>query len=284
MANQVKKSISPNRVILILVDFSAMAENAMVYGFELAQILDFRVCLLHVYVTPPDTIYNKEDAAYQNACQKLQECKERLTQKYAVGVDLLIREGNLFKVINRVSAEIKPAILVMGTHGKQGLQHLFGSYALRVVLDAACPVLVVQDNPYAGFRRFVLPVNSDLDPRRLIDWVLYMCTFSDPEISLFQAAEVNPDMNILLKKITSQISGALKEKNVSCTISIAGSPNDFLNQVINHAAATRSDLVMTMTMPAGELTGHHFSDWNERLMFNPGRVPVMFIDRAEPAG
>jgi hypothetical protein len=222
---------------------------------------------------------------YDHILQKLLKSKEIGEKKYQVNIDPMIREGNLFKVIHAVVAEIKPRLMIMGTHGKQGLQHLFGSYALKVALDSPCPVLVVQGRAFEhGYRRIVLPVNGDVDPRYLMEWALLLCKLFAPEIQLFQSMETTTDRTNQVKGITSQITGVFQEKKISYSINMSASPHDFSNQVIAFADANQSDLVMTMTTPAADATGFNFSDWNERLMFNPSRIPVMFIDRTDTAG
>jgi nucleotide-binding universal stress UspA family protein len=283
--NQPNKSTGFNRVILIPTDFSAIAELAMVHGLELAERLHCRVCFLHVHDNKTGTADNSEDADYKKALQDLLKCKEAYGQKYPVGIDLMIREGNLFKAVNTVVAEIKPWVMVMGTHGKQGLQLLFGSHALRVVLDSPCPVMVVQESfPETGYRRIMVPVKTGVDPGQLTEWALLMQKLFDTEIHVFQSREITAERENLIKGISSQITRVFKEKKVSYNIKQAESPDDFSGQVIAFANTNRCDLIMTMTMPAADATGFHFSDWNERLMFNPGRVPVMFIDLADPAG
>lgn len=285
MGNRVIKSERFNKVILIPTDFSAVAENAMVHGLEIAQLLNYKVCLLHVYSNRSDTILNKDDVLFQSTWQDLTRCKEWGEQKYSVHIDPLIREGNLFKVLNSTVAEIKPRLMLMGTHGKQGLQHLFGSHALRVVLDSPCPVMVVQGRAFStGYKRILLPVNSEIDPQHLIEWVLLLYKLFNSEIYLFEAIEPNSERSSITKGITTQIAGVLKENGISFNVNTANSANNFSNQVIAHSDECQSDLVITMTRPAADDSGYSFLDWNERLMFNTEQIPVMFIDRTDMAG
>jgi nucleotide-binding universal stress UspA family protein len=285
MANQVKQPPGSGEVILILTDFSAVTENAMLHGLEFAQALQYDICLLHVYNPAVGAILNKEDEALKKIHRELLNRKLKYEQRYTVSINPLIREGNLFKVVHSVATGLQPRLMVLGTHGKQGLQKLFGSYALRVVLDSPCPVLVVQEPPLEpGYRRVLMPVTSEVDDIQLVEWVMRLRKLVNPEIHLFQAIEGNPDRKKTAAAITSRITAVFKENNISYTMNIAESPNDFSDQVISRAETTRSDLVVTMTMPTADATGYDFSVWNERLMFNPRRIPVMFIDRTETAG
>ena len=56
-----------------------------------------------------------------------------------------IAAGHPAEAIVRVAQERKADLIVMGTHGRTGLQHvLLGSVAEKVVRLAPCPVLTVR--------------------------------------------------------------------------------------------------------------------------------------------
>jgi nucleotide-binding universal stress UspA family protein len=59
----------------------------------------------------------------------------------------IVREGRPAAVILDVAEEISPDLIVIGSHGRSGLDHLLlGSVAERVLRKARCPVLVVKTN------------------------------------------------------------------------------------------------------------------------------------------
>jgi nucleotide-binding universal stress UspA family protein len=282
MVNPGKKPGSANVIILVPIDFSTVTENALVHALEIAQHFQYSVCMLHVYNPPANKTPNRHDPALQTIRDRLLHYKTEFEKKYTVTVESLIREGNLFKAVNVAVADIKPGLMVMGTHGKQGLQQLYGSYALRMVLDSSCPVMVVQDKPAAkGYPGILLPVNGETDPARMVEWVSRFSKMSTPEVHLFQSREIIPDRAESTGRITLQITGALKERKIHFVKHMAGSSSDFSRQVLDHANATGTALILTMTMPEPDASGYNFSDWNERLMFNPGKIPVMFLDKAD---
>ncbi len=283
MANKGKKSVPTRKVVLVPVDFTPVTENAILHGIDIASSLQCPVCLLHVYNPPGGDEAVKDNLSLQVIQNRLLEYKTLFEKEYSVKVSPLIREGNLFKAVSKVVSEVKPPFMVMGTHGKQGLQQIFGSYALRMVLDCSCPVMVVQEKPaQKGYPRILLPVNSEVDPSQLIDRVMQLSMVVMPEVHLYQSLETIPDRAAAISVVATQMVRTFKEKKISCSLSVAASSHDYSGQVINYAASNRFSLVMTMTMPAPDYaSGYNFSDWNERLMFNAGKIPVMFIDQAD---
>src|SRR5262249_20777722 len=65
--------------------------------------------------------------------------------------EVAIAGGNPADAIVRAAQERGADLIVMGTHGRTGLQHvLLGSVAEKVVRTAPCPVLTVRHRPLAA--------------------------------------------------------------------------------------------------------------------------------------
>jgi universal stress protein A len=59
--------------------------------------------------------------------------------------DVVVQVGTAFEVITNTARDCEIDLIVLTTHGKTGLKHVFmGSTAERVVRHAPCPVLVVR--------------------------------------------------------------------------------------------------------------------------------------------
>jgi len=282
MVKRVKKSVRYNNVILIPTDFSEVCENAIQHGIELAQFLNYKVCVLHVINKQTDAVHQDSETDMEQIELNLRRCKDNYEKKHTVDIELLIKEGNILKVINKAATEIKANLMILGTHGKQGLQHLFGSHALKVVLDAPCPVVVVQKRSFDnGYRNIVLPISSDVEPRQSIEWILLMSRLFNSKIRLFQSLETDTVLDNRLKIIIQQLTKIFNEKKIPYDIHTADTSRDFSTQVISYAAAQQSDMIMIMTMPGEEVPGFNFSAWNERLMFNEAQIPVMCVNPIE---
>jgi universal stress protein A len=62
-----------------------------------------------------------------------------------VAVERLLREGPVAETILRVAEELPGTLIVMGSHGKRGIENvLLGSVAESVLRRAACPVVTVR--------------------------------------------------------------------------------------------------------------------------------------------
>ena len=281
MKHQTKEKIRYNSVVLIPTDFSETCDNAIHHGVELAKSLNYSVSILHVINKQTKSFLKKENLSVGYVEERLKKYKDTY-EGQSVTIETIAREGSIFTVINEVATEIKANIMVLGTHGKQGMQYLFGSYALRVVLDSPCPVVVVQKRSFGnGYHNIVIPISNDLETRQKVQWILLMAKLFNSKVHLFQANENDPDQDGRISFITSQITKILDENKIQSKIIKAEKTGDFANQVISYSIKTRTELIMIMTIPHVDVPGFSVSTWDETMMFNGAEIPVMCINPTE---
>jgi nucleotide-binding universal stress UspA family protein len=151
--------------LLIPVDFSPQARQAVSVGVSLAAQAGAVVHLLHViepiraHVVLADALYvdtSVEDQFIRRLTDSAKKQLEELSQAHsasAVSIKQHVRVGSLFSVVQEVAEELKIDFLITGTSGASGLEEiLVGSNTERIVRFAPCPVLAVKegsqwDNP-----------------------------------------------------------------------------------------------------------------------------------------
>ncbi len=142
--------------ILCPIDFSDASRAALETACELARRFDARLALFHAYPVPgytfPDGSFvastkMMEELADQ-ARRHLEEWKEVARTLGVPGAGMATAVGEpAHEILEHVKAK-GIQLVVVGTHGRTGLQHaLMGSVAERVVRRAPCPVLTVRPNP-----------------------------------------------------------------------------------------------------------------------------------------
>jgi nucleotide-binding universal stress UspA family protein len=156
---------------LVPTDFSETALHALSYALEEARLHQAKLTLLHVL--PPhsvtDVYYASPEPPRSTSDPRLDELlgshgpSEPTVVRSDPGQGALTRLGDLMPetfrgmwdaevvrgqpadAIVRFAQERDIDLIVMGTHGRSGLQHVFlGSVAEKVVRQAPCPVLTVR--------------------------------------------------------------------------------------------------------------------------------------------
>lgn len=144
--------------ILHATDFSACARRALEYARFLAEACSARLEILHVLEFPPgmDPDYAVNVLYLERLRKEIDGQLAELVREAAKGT--LAARGELGRVatarqvvgiasqkIVEAARESDADLVVLGTHGRTGLEHiLLGSTAERVIRTAPCPVLAVR--------------------------------------------------------------------------------------------------------------------------------------------
>jgi nucleotide-binding universal stress UspA family protein len=132
--------------VLVPTDFGEASDAALVYGRALARTFGADLHLLHVmdntFLRPIATDpFALKAAAYRHLDGRLTPAdRDELHARTVIEVS-----DEPATVIIDYAKSFPIDLIVMGTHGRQGVAHvLMGSVAERVVRTAPCPVLTVR--------------------------------------------------------------------------------------------------------------------------------------------
>jgi nucleotide-binding universal stress UspA family protein len=138
--------------ILVPIDFSEYTDDILAYAREIAQKFGSSIHLMHVipnmdYFTPYESFIAAENmVAVQKGIEgEVAKDMEGVAGKLTgVATTRAVRTGVAFlEIIDYVRSE-EIDLIIMGTHGRGGLEHiLIGSVAEKVVRKAPCPVLTI---------------------------------------------------------------------------------------------------------------------------------------------
>lgn len=141
--------------ILVPVDGSATSMQAVTKAAELAKAFGSEVTAVYVLDPYPftgvgaDFAYGQAQylsAATAEANKALEDVQKTMADA-GVAVKTLVGEGHaVHEGIVRVGENVGADLIIMGSHGRRGLEKLvLGSVAQRVLQTAHVPVLVVRD-------------------------------------------------------------------------------------------------------------------------------------------
>jgi nucleotide-binding universal stress UspA family protein len=164
--------------ILCPVDLSDVSGQALRYAVLLARWYEATVTVLEVVSEPfPPTPFAPVTAATLTPEERAEfeaGLDAFVAGIAADGIDLAttVKEGQVAREILQEARALAADLIVLGTHGRGGFEHLLlGSVAERVLRKATCPVLTVPPhaaaagNRPAGFHDVLCPV--DFSPASL---------------------------------------------------------------------------------------------------------------------
>lgn len=139
--------------ILCATDFSDAGQAAEEQALDLTRALVGELIYVHVSVETPlygETAFSMPDVqrvydAQRRWAEDTLRARAAAAEKAGVTARFVRRVGTPFEQIIAAADEEKADMIVIGTHGRSGLNRLLmGSVAERVVRLAPCPVLTVR--------------------------------------------------------------------------------------------------------------------------------------------
>lgn len=268
-----------NDIILVPTDFSSTCQNATDHAVKIALVTQSSITLLHVINKESRSQLKKEGKGIETILSKLQEVQKEIQEKYDVEVNYIAREGSIFEVINEVADEIKSRLMILGTHGKKGLQYLLGSYAFKVVSQSPTPVLVVQEQAAPRDVNTILyPMNVFTEPRQMVPNTIRASQLFGAKVSIFKQFSTDPGESSKIKVILNQIENEFEKNEVPFDVTEAKKSTNFLAQLLEHGNKINADLIMMMTDSSIDNPDFNNSAWSEKLIYNEAGIPVLCIN------
>jgi len=269
-----------NKVILVPTDFSKVGDSAIEHAAGIAKILNCKVCITHVINKDTKSLLKKDKMGEVTVFQKLSMVVRDVEQKYKVKAEYMAREGSIFSTISEIAEEIKATMIVIGTHGKIGVQHLIGSYALKVITSSSVPVIVVQKRAFdKGYNDIVLPLDDSLESKQKLKWAIHIARIFNSKIHIFAMKHNDELISSKINNNLAQIKSILTKNKIKHTVKISEkSGGNFAKQAIAYANSIRADLVVIMTNPEQLLPSFMLGPWDEAIIFNAAQIPVLCVN------
>jgi len=137
--------------IIVLIDFSEQSENALKVAVSLAKKHDTEILALHMLelnsalISSEAGMYPEQTVFFLKLAEK--RFKGFLNKDYVADSTItpIIKHFKVFSEVNEVAKKHNADMIIMGSHGTDGLKEIFiGSNAEKVVRNAEIPVLVIK--------------------------------------------------------------------------------------------------------------------------------------------
>jgi len=274
-----EKTTNGAKNILVPTDLTVTCENAFEHAVKLANNNSKAVIyLLHVIEDKVNLFPGDPWVEYAKAEERqetLSLLKKYITIKNAKNVVPLVREGDLFETINSVAHEIKADTVILGTHGKIGMQKLFGSYALKVIDHTDIPVLVIQDKPVDSVEKSIIfPVSLHDEERQKAKIAAKYSHEYGAKVHVVIENPKSESEKVRADSLKRQIKTYFDKMNINYSIRVSSYRDKaFENDVEDYAKFIHADFIIILTDPS-----HHYfigGGKEESYIFNKSHVPVM---------
>ena len=141
------------KTILFATDFSEGSDFAFKAALSMAGKYDSKLIVIHVINVPvdlrgfyvPHISFDKLEEEIEQGAEKLMEKFCRTHMQDFNNFETYVLPGIPYDEIIKKAESLNADLIVMGTHGRTGLDHvLFGSTAEKVVRKSPIPVMTIR--------------------------------------------------------------------------------------------------------------------------------------------
>lgn len=192
------------RKIIVPTDFSELSEAATRSAATLALQDDASVHLLHSIRVPflhtnyevnvPDAVW---EGIRKGTRERMVESQMMLEEAGVSEVGLIVSESRQpAEAIAQSAREIDADLVVMATHGRQGMKHAFlGSVTERTIRSSPIPVLAIKDNGImkTPLRRILLPTDFSTHSERALSLACTLAKRYGAHLDVLHVLDRSPD-------------------------------------------------------------------------------------------
>ncbi|KAB2809904.1 universal stress protein [Phaeocystidibacter luteus] len=254
--------------LLVPVDFSDIAANAVEYALGLAPIFNCDVSLLHVV--------DDEDKTLE-AERNMRSFVERFDSTGKLKTHILV--GNLFEDIAKAAELLEAYTVVMGTSGLKGLQYLFGSHALRIVTHGRTPFLITQENPpKPDINTIVVPIDLSAEDKQILSLALQSARLFDAKIHLFVAHHTDEFSRNSTYRNEKFAHKYLDDHNVHYTTVHAEGKHEFSKEFLEYADLVNADLLTVVNHKEQGFLNLLGRNFDQNIITNEFKIPVLLMN------
>lgn len=275
--------------ILVPIDGSNPATAALDHALEIARDWDAAVSLLYVADTnePSQTRLGTEvvDVLEREGEEILSDARDRATD-YRVSVTTDVVQGMPHDAIVEYARTHDADLIVMGTHGRDGLErYVLGSVAARVVNEATVPVLTVRagedvtaTHPYesvlvptdgSDYAMTALQQGADVVTRHGAT-VHLLAVLED---SILGLGESGPDRENRARELLEEAESAARNAGIDDVVTTIES-GSVPQEITSYADSKGIDLIVMGTHGRSGVDQHLLGSITERVL-RTASVPVL---------
>ena len=272
--------------IVVPVDFSEQSNIALGQTFNLAHATNSGITLIYVIdETLLSSVFNlfsshdTQEALLRIGIQtKLNELAKDAEQTSGLSIDTRIEKGKIYEQIVKVSEDLHPAFIIMGTNGESTLAKKFmGSNAARVIKEAHSPVITIKGKTHRnGCKTIVLPLDFSRETKEKVDKCIEIARFFKSEIRVMSVIDTKDEFLInKLKRQLDQVVDFISSHQLPVKGEFIEGDN-IAEEVIKFAEKVDADLIMIMTQQELVWTEFFIGNASQEII-NNSEIPVCSI-------
>ena len=262
-----------DKPILVPVDLTATSHVAMGHACHIAEKVNAPVHVLHLVKTGFDIAEGEErlDAFMEKVVDELEP---------KVKIEATVKPGNILEDIGIEAEKTHAMLVIIGTHGLQGFEHIVGTHAMRIVKTAAVPFIVVQEKHVkpSGYDNIIVPIEMEKEGKQKLELVANFAGLFDATVHLVVPYENDEFLRNTQTRNLNFSKRYLKDRNVKSVVTeLDEHEKDFSEATVKAAIKDDGDLIAVVNLHEMSMMGF-FGSETQDVLINKAMIPVLVVN------
>ncbi|MDG1333552.1 MAG: universal stress protein [Crocinitomicaceae bacterium] len=253
---------------MVPYDFTPASQKALEYALHIGKNVDTEIKLLHLAKDKPKGL------AMRN---KLEEVAKSTKVPARVQITTLVKVGNIFTDIGKIAKQEHAQLIIMGTHGKRGMQRLFGSFAMKIIISADCPFLIVQKNTELNeIKNVAVPIDLTKESLQITKIAGEMARIFNADLHVLAEKQTDEILHTRLKNRLGIVTQQYEDLGVKPKIGLVKKSGSYRKKIMNYSKKNKIDMIALAYH--SERLFPQFDNFAQGLLTNKPGLPILIIN------
>ena len=258
-------------IYLIPFDFTSVSESALRLGLDLAEANNGSVYLLHIV---------KKNSEKTTARKQFTEVFGSLTPAEQSVTSTKVIVGDLYEDVGKAGDILKASLIVMGTHGAQGMQKVFGSHAVKLINSSSTPFLITQGKKSVDkIKNIVMPFSFEKESIQITTFAASIAKKFNAKIHLVGCHDTDDWIETKTKTNQLVVRRAFNELGVDHEIVNFAPSKTYEEEVLKYAKEIDADIIAAAYYKEGFLPSPN--TFIQTMIENEHQIPLLTVNSEE---
>lgn len=256
---------------LVPHDFSPVSESATRLALDLAEANDGSAYLLHIV---------GKDSEKADARKKFADLVEEMSPEDQKRATTKVIVGDLFEDMGKAGDILKASLIVMGTHGAQGMQKFFGSRAVKMISNASTPFLITQGKKEVEkIKTIVMPFNFSKESIQITTFASAMAKKFKAKIHLVGFHDSDKWLANKMQSNQLVVRRHLTDAGIEHEIVNLPGLKSYQEELMNYAKSVDADIIAAAYFKEGFLPSPN--SFIQMMIENEQQIPLLTVNSSE---
>lgn len=257
-----------SNLYMVPFDFTPTSQKALDYALHIGKRVHTEIRLLHLAPTK-----SKGMAAQK----KLEDVAKSINTPPGVTISTLTKVGSIFTDIGKIAKTEKAQLIIMGTHGKRGLQALFGSHAMKVITSAECPFLIVQKSTkLQEVGTIAVPIDLTKESLQIVNIAGDMANIFKAKVHILAEKQTDQILNTRLKNRLSIVTKQYEDRDIEAEVALLKKRGKYRRKIMKYSNEKGVDIIALAYHTESVLP--QFDNFAQGLITNKPGLPVLVVN------